>query len=796
MTRRIQCGGATLEIDPLTGELTLEDFLNTLPPPHMEPMQTPKVELGASFGVFGIPFIDNLLGDIYGQLDLIVADMEKFIAYLQKKTLDAINWGLVLAGVTTVSQAIPIIINEISKLVFRWKAFHQWEKEQKKENQPQDIPDEEIEKKEEISELSGEDQEPPSLGEVEEPLFDAEGNPVYNPDGTQATETRVFALPRDISDDYDPIPEPDELTDEELTPEEEEKDEENGLIKVDDDLLMKILQEFDPQDVNNEDNIEYLLDRGVFILRIKNIIMKRKCILGGDRVGFECKMLKSIIEPELRKRYSNTFVIRHPNCDRKRGDMPCCSCYPFAQFTETFKVRTIKRDGPIWAGNDCKHNCSCRCHWRHDDAVTETTFYCDKEVSYGPIGRLRYAYQSKCIFFSSDIIDKRGQIFKYLNNCIIRYEDEQINWPSRSREICDFCKVMDKYYNTTKKFKYHRTNTEALIFFSRGENSTIFQRCKDLLYGKASDRQGDLLVWWDSPSLGHEDEKILEYRGITCKCDVARPQCTGIYYGWASEAHTNTEAYLKGHAQRVKYIYSPDFQDLQGGDPWWYNDPHDYQSIKKICIFEGYLAHGTPEHVVRFYTYRKLTDPTWFPALYKKIRDTLLKEYPDIPEGLGELGKKMRDYHSWRRIDLLLSDVVPVPEIYPELAAPERPLFAERPDNWTLARTHTDDWPEALYPVRDYVALLNKYYPGWRDFRDAHEGDWWEGFWAQIPDMAGIERTTIFHADDLQFLPQVYEIQGEPSWWRGFWGPTIRDNLPNPDRPRTYKETLQVCDSY
>ncbi|ESU35719.1 Chromosome segregation ATPase, partial [Giardia duodenalis] len=172
MTRRIQCGGATLEIDPLTGELTLDDFLNTLPPPHMEPMQTPKVELGASFGVFGIPFIDNLLGDIYGQLDLIAADMEKFIAYLQKKTLDAINWGLVLAGVQTASQAIPIIINEISKLVFRWKAFHQWEKEQKKENQPQDIPDEEIEKKEEISELSGEDQEPPSLGEVEEPLFD------------------------------------------------------------------------------------------------------------------------------------------------------------------------------------------------------------------------------------------------------------------------------------------------------------------------------------------------------------------------------------------------------------------------------------------------------------------------------------------------------------------------------------------------------------------------------------------------------------------------------------------------
>ena len=355
---------------------------------------------------------------------------------------------------------------------------------------------------------------------------------------------------------------------------------------------------------------------------------------------------------------------------------------------------------------------------------------------------------------------------------------------------------MDKYYNTTKKFKYHKTNTEALIFFSRGENSTIFQKCKDLLYGKATDRQGDLLVWWDSPSLGHEDEKILEYRGITCKCDVARPQCTGIYYGWASEAHTNAEAYLKGHAQRVKYIYSPDFNDLQGGDPWWYNDPHDYQSIKKVCVFDGLLEHGTPEHVVRFYTYRKLTDPTWFPALYKKIRDTLLKEYPDIPEGLGELGKKMRDYHSWRRIDLLLSDVVPVPEIYPELAAPERPLFAERPDNWTLARTHTDDWPEALYPVRDYVALLNKYYPGWRDFRDAHEGDWWEGFWAQIPDMAGIERTTIFREDDLQFLPQMYEIRGEPSWWRGFWGPTIRDNLPNPDRPRTYKETLQVCDSY
>ena len=62
MTRRIQCGGTILEIDPLTGELTLEDFLNEPPPAHMVPMQTPKVELGSSFGVFGIPFLDNLLG--------------------------------------------------------------------------------------------------------------------------------------------------------------------------------------------------------------------------------------------------------------------------------------------------------------------------------------------------------------------------------------------------------------------------------------------------------------------------------------------------------------------------------------------------------------------------------------------------------------------------------------------------------------------------------------------------------------------------------------------------------------
>ena len=797
MTRRIQCGGASLEIDPLTGELTLEDFLNTVPPPHMEPMQTPKVELGSSFGVFGIPFLDNLLGDIYGQLDLIVADMEKFIETLEKKTKELINWRLALMGVTTISAAIPIITREIANLAFRWKAFHQWEKEQKKENQPQDIPDEEIEKKEEISELSGEDQEPPSLGEVEEPLLDDEGNPVHNPDGTPATTVRVFALPRDISDDYDPIPEPGDLTDEELTPEEEEKEEDKELIKVDDDLIKKLVEEFDPQVMSNEDNLEYLLEDGVFILHIKNIVMKRQCIPPGDRVGFECKMLKSIIEPELRKRYSNTFVIRHPNCDRKKGDMPCCSCYPFAQFTEVFKVRTIKRDQFIWWGNacECGQHCKCRCHWEDDIAVTETTFYCDKEVSYGPIGRLRYSYSSKCIFFSSDIIDKRGQLFKYLNNCIIRYEDEQVDWPSHTREICDFCKVMDKYYNKTKWFKYHKSNTDAYIFFSRGEKSTLFQKCKDLLYGTATNWQGDLLAWWDKPSLGHENEKILEYRGITCKCDVARPMCVHIYTGWASEAHTNAVAYLQGHAQRVKYIYSPDFTE-EAGDPWWYNDPHDYQSIKKICIFEGYLEHGTPDHVIRFYTYRKLTDRDWFPRLYEKIRKAVLREYPDVPQGLGELAKRIQDFYSWREIDRLLSDVVPVPEIYPELASPEKPLFAARPDGWTVARTYTDNWPEALQPVRDYMRLLDKYYPGWRAFRDTHEGDWWEGFWAQIPDMAGIERTTIFHVDDLQFIPQTYEIRGEPGWWRGFWGPTIRDNMPDPGRPRTYKEVLAVCNRY
>ena len=793
MTRRLQCGGASLEIDPLTGELTLEDFLNTVPPPHMEPMQTPKVELGSSFGVFGIPFLDNLLGDIYGQLDLIVSDMEKFIETLEKKTKELINWRLALMGVTTISAAIPIITREIANLAFRWKAFHQWEKEQKKENQPQDIPDEEIEKKEEISELSGEDQEPPSLGEIEEPLLDDEGRPVHNPDGTPATVTRVFALPRDISDDYDPIPEPGELTDEELTPEEEEKDEEKELIKVDDDLIKKLVEEFDPQAMSNEDNLEYLLEDGVFILHIKNIIMKRKCIPPGDRVGFECKMLKSIIAPELRKRYTNTFVIRHPNCDSE--NRPCCNCYPYAQFTEVFKLRIIKRDQFIWWGNTCEcgAHCKCRCHREDDSAVTETTFYCDQEVHFGHISVLDYPYRSKCTLFTAA---KKGQIFKYLNNCVIRYEDEHTNYPSRSREICDFCKVAGEYYMKTRWFKYHKTNTDAYIFFSRGEKSTLFQKCKDLLYGTATDKQGDLLAWWADPSLGHEDEKILEYRGITCKHDVARPQCTGIYYGWASEAHTNTEAYLQGHAQRVKYIYSPDFNAMEGGDPWWYNDPHDYQSIKKICIFDGYLEHGTPDHVIRFYTYRKLTDRDWFPRLYEKIRKAILREYPDVPPGMGDLGKRMQDFYAWREIDQLLSDVIPVPEIYPELASPEKPLFAERPAQWTAARAYTDNWPEDMHAVRDYMALLNKYYPGWRVFRDAHEGDWWEGFWAQIPDMTGVARTTIFHVDDLFFNAMTYTITGEPSWWRGFWGPTIRDNMPDPSRPRTYKEVLAVCNRY
>lgn len=812
MTRRLQCGGAFLEIDPLTGELTFDDFLNALPPPEMEPMKTPKVELGPSFGVFGIPAIDNLFADIFAQLDLVTQDIDKFIAYLKKKTKDAINWGLVLAGVTTVAQVIPIVISQISGLVFRWQAFHRWEKEQKKENQPHPITDEELERKEEISELSGEDQELPSLGEVEEPLLDEGGEQVFNPDGTPATVTRVFALPRDISDDYEPIPEPPDISEQDLTPEPEE-DEEDEMIKVDNKLIQDLIREFDPQDLPNEENMEFLMDSGVYIVHVKNIVMKRKCIPPGDRIAWECKMIRDVIQPAVWDRYKHTFTIRQSVCNvpPRRGIGACCYCMAKSSWSGPMKpqVQLVKRGEPLWSGNACEcweregweNPCECSCHWQNDGAYETITRTCQGH-SYGPI---LFGYQSDCVDFPNSTLGKNSATGVILTPAkqhraepmarrIIRYEDENAGWPNHTHEWCEYCKVMKKYYDTTKRFKYHKTNTDAYIFFTRGEKSTIFEKCRKLFTGIATNKEGDLLSDWDQGA-----NKIFEYRGITCKCGTPRPTCTATYVGWASEAHTNTVAYLKGHAQRVKWIFLPDFDSLTG-DPWWYADPHDYQSVSKVCTYEGFLERGIPTHVVRFFTYRRLVDKDWFPALYKRICDAVLFNYPDIPEGIGNKAKKWKDYHAWSRIDRMLSDVVPIPEIFPELARPERRLFAGRPEGWAALKSRGASWtgetePE-LAPLREYLDLLNKYYPGWWAFRETHEPGWWDGFWAQIPNLEGIERTSIFLFDDLTLIEGLWEIRGEPPWWRGFWGPTIRDRAPDPERPRNYKEVLAVADKY
>lgn len=808
MTRRLQCGGAFLEIDPLTGELTFDDFLNALPPPEMEPMQTPKVELGPSFGVFGIPVIDNLFADIFAQLDLVTQDIDKFIAYLKKKTKDAINWGLVLAGVTTVSQVIPIVISQISGLVFRWQAFHRWEEEQKEENQPRPITDEELERKEEISELSGEDQEPPSLGEVEEPLLDEGGEQVFNPDGTPATVTRVFALPRDISDDYEPIPEPPDLSEQEPTPEPDEPLEED-LIEVNDKLIQDLIQEFDPQNVQNDENIEYLLDSGVYIIHIKHLFLKRECIMGGAQSAKDCAMITDYVAPAFYQRYSRKFSVRVPNCSTY--PRRCCACHgSMGQDVvgHSWRVRVIPKGQPLWTNCECTcgENCQCPCHIPGPGAVRVVRHTCNRwKLGTAANALLGKLYFSDCWNYPSISTGEGNTPFQPGDMVppaykIIRTEAETKDFPSNSRECCEFCKVMYRYYTTTRKFKLHRTMTEAYIFFSRGQDSTIFERCKEILTGPATNRTYDLLSDWDGGS-----NQILERRAIDCKCSVKRPRCTATFRG-AGESHADTEAYFQGHAQKLKFIYQPDFDDTLG-EPWWYNDPHDYQSVKKICVFEGYLEQGIPEHVVRFSTYRRLADKDWFPALYKKIRDLVMKKLLDLdlPPGFelvedDPLNKKKKEYFAWLEIDRMLSDVIPIAEIYPELSAPERPLFASRPEGWAGLKAHGSVWPadvaEELQPVRTYLALLDKYYPGWWAFREKNEPDWWDGFWAQIPDLEGVARTSIFLFEDLSVFPPAFSIKGEPSWWRGFWGPTIRDNIPSPDRPRSYKEVAAVCDRY
>ena len=792
-TRRIQCGGASLEIDPLTGELTFEDFLSVPIIPHMDPMSTPKVELGPTFSMFGIPAIDGVFEQILDKLELFRRNADAFTDYLNKLFKNAINWTLILAGVTTVSVLIPILVREITNLILRWKKFHEWEKENAEGVRPEQIPP--TENDEEITEMSGEDLEPPSIGEYEVPKLDEHGHPMFDMAGRPIMETVQVPLDRDASDYYDPIPDPDDLTEDEVTPEADEPEEDRELITVDDTLIRDLVNEFDPQAMPNETNCEYLLDSGVYILHIKNIVMHRRCILGGDRIAWECKMIRDIIHPVVWGRYKHDFTIRQTNCDQMiNGRDPCCYCYENMRQRQ----RIIKRGDPLWANNQCTcgMNCTCRCHRQSDEAVAVFNQTCEFQ-EYGPISS---GYASDCRLYYMDSIpgaqfpkpeiSKRPPAWRF-----ILYEDEVVNYPYNSYEWCDYCKVMKKYYDTTKNFKYHKTNTDAYIFFSRGKNSTIFEKCKEILTGLATNKEGDLLADWDGGS-----NKILEYRGITCKCDVPRPTCTATYAGWASEVHTNTEAYLKGHAQTVKYLYLPDFDPLQCGDPWWYDDPHDYQSVKKRCIFEGMLEHKVPAHVFRFYTYRRLADKNWFPRLFKQICDELNKDYPDIPSGADEF-KPLRTRLAWQAINRMLSDVVPVEEIYPELAAPERPLFAERPEGWAALEGYGSDWsylsldaPGELAPVARYLALLDKYYPGWKAFRDAHEAGWWGGFWRQIPDIAGLERTTVFLEADTHV--EGDEIVGEPPWWRAFWGPTIRDNMPDPDRPKTRTEVLAVMEKY
>ena len=807
MTRRIQCGGSSLEIDPLTGELSFEDFLSMAEPPEQDPMPVPKIDVGSTtVEVFGNPIIDALFSDVFDRLELFKEDIDKFIEMLKERTKNAINWGLALVGVTTVSGLMVVIVREITMAIQRWQREREYKESQKPENRLCMISKEDMDAKDEISELSGEDLEPPSLGEYEEPVYDENGNAMLNPDGSQMTKTVVIPLDRDISDQYDPIPEPEDISEEEPEPEDEEV-EEDELIEVNDQLIEDLMEEFDPQYMQNLNNIEFDIADGVYVLHIKNIVMKRHCIPPGDRIAWECKMLKDIIQPTIWDRYKHTYTYRATNCSRdlqtfklRNGDdvYGCCICNAYTLYTpyeDKRNFRIIPDGQPAWYNNACtcveannlEEPCDCNCHVQSEEAVKYLTYECSN-ISYGPYVS---GYSSDCVTFYDKGCSDHGLRLK---GRVIRYESEHKNRPYGGREWCDYCKVMKKYYDRTKHYKYHKTNTDAYIFFTRGEKSTIFERCKELFSGIASDKEGNLLSDWDQGS-----NKVFEYQGINCKCGTPRPTCTGTYVGWVSEAHTNLEAYLKGHAQTVKWIYLPDF-DTQSGDPWWYNDPHDYQSISKVCPFEGFLERNIPSHVIRFYVYRRLLDKTWFPTLYKQICEAVLFNYPDVPAGIGSAGQKWKDFHIWGKIAEILNDVVPIAEIYPEQILPVVRLFNDRPANWDQLKQRGASWtgevePE-LAPFKRYLDLLNKYYPGWWDFRDTQELGWWYVFWTQIPDLGDIERTSIFYYSDLTFDPLRWEIYGEPTWWRGFWGPTIRDKAPDPERPRSYNEVLDVVSKY
>lgn len=108
-TSYIQSGGASLEIDPLTGELTYEDFLNAIEKAELEPIQPPKIDLGSPYSIFGIPLVDQMFSDVLENIDLFKQDIDKFIDYLKRKIKLTINWTVALAGVTTISALIGVI---------------------------------------------------------------------------------------------------------------------------------------------------------------------------------------------------------------------------------------------------------------------------------------------------------------------------------------------------------------------------------------------------------------------------------------------------------------------------------------------------------------------------------------------------------------------------------------------------------------------------------------------------------------------------------------------------------------
>ena len=112
---------------------------------------------------------------------------------------------------------------------------------------------------------------------------------------------------------------------------------------------------------------------------------------------------------------------------------------------------------------------------------------------------------------------------------------------------------MYKYYETTKNFKHYKSNTDAyILLLKKDKNSTFFEKCKDILMGIATDRLGNLLAGSGTVVVTRFSSIEVSHVSVI----LPRPTCTPTYAGWASEVHTNSEAYLKGHAQKIKYLLS------------------------------------------------------------------------------------------------------------------------------------------------------------------------------------------------------------------------------------------------